>query len=170
MEGYSLTEAQMATIANPASGPKKTGSIGMPLPDVDLRLVDVETGTLEVAPGEQGELLLNAPQLMRGYWERPEATANALRKDGYATARAVRKRGRGATSQPYGPSDYHRTPDRSAIGTSGTIPSFARKDCRHENRRARPGTRYQSWSRSLVIGHYAPASSSAASGLSNQSS
>ena len=81
MEGYSLTEAQMATIANPASGPKKTGSIGMPLPDVDLRLVDVETGTTEVAHGEQGELLLNAPQLMRGYWERPEETADALRTD-----------------------------------------------------------------------------------------
>jgi long-chain acyl-CoA synthetase len=81
MEGYSLTEAQMATIGNPASGPKKTGSIGMPLPDVDLRLVDVETGTREVAPGEQGELLLNAPQLMHGYWERAEETADALRKD-----------------------------------------------------------------------------------------
>jgi long-chain acyl-CoA synthetase len=81
MEGYSLTEAQMATIANPATGPKKTGSIGMPLPDVDLRLVDVETGTREVAPGEQGELLLNAPQLMRGYWERSDETADALRRD-----------------------------------------------------------------------------------------
>jgi long-chain acyl-CoA synthetase len=81
MEGYSLTEAQMATIANPASGPRKTGSIGMPLPDVDLRLVDVETGTRDVAPGEQGELLVRAPQLMRGYWERPEETADALRGD-----------------------------------------------------------------------------------------
>jgi long-chain acyl-CoA synthetase len=81
MEGYSLTEAQMATIANPASGPKKTGSIGMPLPDVDLRLVDVETGTREAAPGEQGELLLNAPQLMHGYWDRPEETAEVLRSD-----------------------------------------------------------------------------------------
>ena len=81
MEGYSLTEAQMATIANPASGPNKTGSIGMPLPDVDVRLVDVETGTREVAPGEQGELLLSAPQLMRGYWERADETAEALRRD-----------------------------------------------------------------------------------------
>jgi long-chain acyl-CoA synthetase len=81
MEGYSLTEAQMATIANPAAGPKKTGSIGMPLPDVDLRLVDVETGTREVAPGEQGELLLNAPQLMQGYWDRPDETAEAIRRD-----------------------------------------------------------------------------------------
>jgi long-chain acyl-CoA synthetase len=81
MEGYSLTEAQMAAIANPAAGAKKTGSVGMPLPDVDLRLVDVETGTREVAPGEQGEILITAPQLMRGYWERPEETAAALRRD-----------------------------------------------------------------------------------------
>jgi long-chain acyl-CoA synthetase len=81
MEGYSLTEAQMAVIANPAQGPKKTGSIGMPLPDVDLRLVDVETGTQDVAQGEQGELVIGAPQLMRGYWERPEETAEVLRRD-----------------------------------------------------------------------------------------
>jgi long-chain acyl-CoA synthetase len=81
MEGYSLTEAQMATIANPAAGRKKTGSIGMPLPDVHVRLVDVDTGTSEVAPGEQGEILLRAPQLMRGYWERPDETADVLRTD-----------------------------------------------------------------------------------------
>jgi long-chain acyl-CoA synthetase len=81
MEGYSLTEAQMAVIANPAKGPKKTGSIGMPLPDVDLRLLDVETGRQEVAPGEQGELVIAAPQIMRGYWERPDETSEVLRRD-----------------------------------------------------------------------------------------
>jgi long-chain acyl-CoA synthetase len=82
MEGYSLTEAQMATIGNPAQGPRKTGSIGMPFPDVDVRLVDVETGRREVASGEQGELVIGAPQLMRGYWERPDETAEVLRPDG----------------------------------------------------------------------------------------
>jgi long-chain acyl-CoA synthetase len=81
MEGYSLTEAQMAVIANPAQGPKKTGSIGMPLPDVDLRLVDIETGSHEVPHGQQGEILISAPQLMRGYWDRPEETADVLRQD-----------------------------------------------------------------------------------------
>jgi long-chain acyl-CoA synthetase len=81
MEGYSLTEAQMAVIANPAQGPKKTGSIGMPLPDVDLRLVDIETGSHEVPHGQQGEILITAPQLMRGYWDRPEETADVLRQD-----------------------------------------------------------------------------------------
>jgi long-chain acyl-CoA synthetase len=78
MEGYSLTEAQMAVIANPATGPKKTGSVGMPLPDVDLRLVDLETGTQDVARGQPGEVLLAAPQLMREYWQKPEETAAAF--------------------------------------------------------------------------------------------
>ena len=80
MEGYSLTEAQMAVIANPAQGEKKTGSIGMPLPDVDVRFVDVESGIRDVPRGEEGEILINAPQLMRGYWDRPEETAEVLRE------------------------------------------------------------------------------------------
>jgi long-chain acyl-CoA synthetase len=81
VEGYSLTEAQMATIANPAHGEKKIGSVGMPLPDVDLRLVDVETGEHDVATGEQGEVLLSGRQLMIGYWEQPEETAAVLTAD-----------------------------------------------------------------------------------------
>ena len=81
VEGYSLTEAQMATIANPAHGEKKIGSVGMPLPDVDLRLVDLETGEHDVAPGEQGEVLLSGRQLMVGYWEQPEETAAVLTVD-----------------------------------------------------------------------------------------
>jgi long-chain acyl-CoA synthetase len=81
VEGYSLTEAQMATIANPARGEKKIGSVGMPLPDVDLRLVDVDTGEHEVAPGEQGEVLISGRQLMIGYWEQPEETASVLTVD-----------------------------------------------------------------------------------------
>lgn len=81
MEGYSLTEAQMATVANPSRGEKKIGSVGMPLPDVELKLVDLETGAAEVARGEQGEVLLSAPQLMRGYWGQPDETANVLHTD-----------------------------------------------------------------------------------------
>ena len=79
MEGYSLTEAQMAVIANPARGEKKTGSIGLPLPDVDVRFVDVETGTRDVSHGGEGEILISAPQLMRGYWDRPDETVEVLR-------------------------------------------------------------------------------------------
>ena len=81
MEGYSLTEAQMAAIANPAAGPKKPGSVGMPLPDVDVRLVDVETGTRDVAQGEPGEVLISAPQLMQGYWQQADETAAVLEPD-----------------------------------------------------------------------------------------
>jgi long-chain acyl-CoA synthetase len=81
MEGYSLTEAQMACVANPAAGPKKIGSVGMPLPDVELRVVDLETATRELGPGEAGEVLMAAPQLMRGYWEQPGETADVLRRD-----------------------------------------------------------------------------------------
>ena len=81
IEGYSLTEAQMATIANPAVGEKKTGSVGVPLPDVLLRLVDADDATTDVAHGEQGEMLLSAPQLTAGYWEQPEETAAVFSTD-----------------------------------------------------------------------------------------
>ena len=82
MEGYSLTEAQMAVVANPASGEKKIGSVGMPLPDVDLRIVDVDDVTRDVAAGEAGEILLSAPQLMRGYWNQPDETTAVMSADG----------------------------------------------------------------------------------------
>ncbi len=81
MEGYSLTEAQMAVVANPALGEKKIGSVGMPLPDVDVKLVDVESGVGEVKPGDAGEVLMAAEQLMRGYWGQPEETAAAFSTD-----------------------------------------------------------------------------------------
>ena len=81
VEGYSLTEAMMAVVANPALGAKRIGSVGMPVPDVEMRLVDLETGTRDVAPGEPGEVLLAAPQITPGYWDRPEETADVLRAD-----------------------------------------------------------------------------------------
>jgi long-chain acyl-CoA synthetase len=79
VEGYSLTEAQMAICGNPARGPKKVGSVGMPLPDVHLRIVDIETATRDVPLGESGEVLLSAPQLMIGFWDAPGETADMLR-------------------------------------------------------------------------------------------
>ena len=79
VEGYSLTEAQMAVIANPVRGEKKVGSVGMPLPDVDLRIVDTEDGITPVPLGEVGEIVLSAPQLMLGYWQRPDETKQMLR-------------------------------------------------------------------------------------------
>jgi long-chain acyl-CoA synthetase len=79
VEGYSLTEAMMALCVNPAKGANKLGSVGMPLPDVSVRIFDDDEGTHEVAPGATGEIAISAPQLMAGYWDRPEETANVLR-------------------------------------------------------------------------------------------
>jgi long-chain acyl-CoA synthetase len=82
LEGYSLTEAMMACIINPMQGRTKTGSIGMPLPDVEVRIADVETGEGVLPPGQTGEILVRAPQLMSGYWNSPAETANVLRVHG----------------------------------------------------------------------------------------
>jgi long-chain acyl-CoA synthetase len=79
VEGYSLTEAQMAVVANPVLGEKKIGSVGMPLPDVHIEILDSDDGFTPVPPGEVGEIVISAPQLMRGYWERPEETKEMLR-------------------------------------------------------------------------------------------
>ncbi len=72
MEGYGLSEAPTATHCNPMFGENRVGSIGLPLPDVDCRIVDLEEGRRELEPGEQGELVLNGPQVMRGYNQKPE--------------------------------------------------------------------------------------------------
>jgi long-chain acyl-CoA synthetase len=79
VEGYSLTEAMMALCVNPVNGPNKTGSVGMPLPDVQVRIVDGDDGTRELAAGEVGEICFSAPQLMTGFWKRPDETAAVLR-------------------------------------------------------------------------------------------
>jgi long-chain acyl-CoA synthetase len=79
LEGYSLTEAMMACCLNPVQGESKIGSIGMPVSDVDARIVDVEDGTKIMPMGELGELILRAPQLMHEYWNNPQETAEALR-------------------------------------------------------------------------------------------
>jgi long-chain acyl-CoA synthetase len=79
VEGYSLTEAQMAVVANPVVGEKKVGSVGMPLPDVEVRILDSEDGRTAMPQGEVGEIVIRAPQLMQGYWKRPEETTEMLR-------------------------------------------------------------------------------------------
>jgi long-chain acyl-CoA synthetase len=80
VEGYSLTEAMMALCINPVQGPNKGGSVGMPLPDVHVRIFDADQGTRELPIGEVGEICIAAPQLMTGFWYRPEETADALRE------------------------------------------------------------------------------------------
>ena len=81
VEGYSLTEAQMAVVANPARGEKKIGSVGMPVPDVVVRILDADDGTTPMPAGKVGEIVLSAPQLMEGYWQRPDETHEMLRRD-----------------------------------------------------------------------------------------
>ena len=79
VEGYSLTEAMMALCTNPVEGENKIGSVGMPLPDVEVRIFDGEAGTKELPLGETGEICFSAPQLMLGFWNRPDETREVLR-------------------------------------------------------------------------------------------
>ena len=83
-EGYGLSEAPTATHCNPLEGINKTGSIGMPLPDVDVKLINLDDGETELTQGEIGEIIVNGPQVMKGYHNMPTETANSLRqmKDG----------------------------------------------------------------------------------------
>ncbi|HSQ05759.1 MAG TPA: long-chain fatty acid--CoA ligase, partial [Burkholderiales bacterium] len=80
-EGYGLSEASPVTHSTPSLARRKPGSIGLPLPDTDMKIVDLETGTREVAVGEEGELCIAGPQIMKGYWNRADETAVALRAD-----------------------------------------------------------------------------------------
>ena len=84
IEGYGLTETSPLTHANPVNA-AEPGSIGLPLPDTAARIVDADTGTQELPPGEIGELLLRGPQVMRGYWNQPDETAAALRSGWFYT-------------------------------------------------------------------------------------
>jgi long-chain acyl-CoA synthetase len=81
VEGYGLTEASPVTHANPILGQRKTGTIGVPLPDTDAKVVDMETG-LDAPAGSIGELVVRGPQVMRGYWNQPDESARVLR-DGW---------------------------------------------------------------------------------------
>jgi long-chain acyl-CoA synthetase len=82
VEGYGLSEASPVTHANPIYGENRVGTIGLPFPSTEARIVDTETGERELEPGEVGELILRGPQVMKGYWQMPTETANALR-DGW---------------------------------------------------------------------------------------
>lgn len=82
IEGYGLSEAAPITHRNPIHGKRKPGSIGLPLPNTDCKVVDLETGTVELPPGEPGELIIKGPQVMKGYWKNQEETAAVLR-DGW---------------------------------------------------------------------------------------
>jgi long-chain acyl-CoA synthetase len=84
VEGYGLTETSPLTHANPIYGVRKPGSIGIPVPDTEARLVDLETGMpLPIGAAEAGELAIRGPQVMKGYWNHAEDTADCLSADGW---------------------------------------------------------------------------------------
>ena len=82
VEGYGLSEAPTATHCNPLRGENRIGSIGLPLPDVDAKIVSLEDGVTGMSVGEAGELVIQSPQVMQGYYNMPEETLIALR-DGW---------------------------------------------------------------------------------------
>jgi long-chain acyl-CoA synthetase len=81
-EGYGLSEAPTASHCNPLYGENRKGSIGLPLPDVDCRIISLDDGVTEMPVGETGELIIKAPQVMKGYHNMPTETVNTLR-DGW---------------------------------------------------------------------------------------
>jgi len=91
VEGYGLTEAAPVTHCNPTYGQRRAGSIGVPLPDVDARIVDLEKGETELPIGQVGELVVRGPQVMRGYWNMPEETATVLRNGWLYTGDVARR-------------------------------------------------------------------------------
>lgn len=82
VEGFGLTETSPVLTCNPLHGQRKIGHIGIPLPNTEVKVVDAEDGTREMPIGQEGELIARGPQIMKGYWQRPEATAEMIR-DGW---------------------------------------------------------------------------------------
>jgi long-chain acyl-CoA synthetase len=82
VEGYGLTECSPVTHANPLMGERREGSIGMPLPDTDVKLTDLDEPDRVVPQGERGEMCIRGPQVMLGYWNRPDESAMVIR-DGW---------------------------------------------------------------------------------------
>lgn len=82
VEAYGMTESTTLITLTPWRGTLKTGSVGIPMSDTDLKIVDLDTGTKEMKVGEEGEVLFKGPQMCQGYYNKPEETANAIR-DGW---------------------------------------------------------------------------------------
>ena len=82
VEGYAMTESMMATAITPVNGTYKPGSTGLPVTDVEIRIMDAETGQIEMPSGQVGEITMRCPQLMLGYYQHPTETANSIR-DGW---------------------------------------------------------------------------------------
>jgi long-chain acyl-CoA synthetase len=79
VEGFGMSETSPVSHCNPLGGTRKIGTVGVPISSTDARIVDADTGTKEVPLGSEGELVIGGPQVMRGYWNRPDETATALK-------------------------------------------------------------------------------------------
>ncbi len=94
-EGYGLTEAGPTTHCNPLHGEHPPGSLGLPFPDTEARVVDADTGLYDVPVGEPGELIVRGPQVMRGYWNKEDETQAVLRDGWLYTGDLVRRNNKG---------------------------------------------------------------------------
>ncbi|MFN2589783.1 MAG: long-chain fatty acid--CoA ligase [Actinomycetota bacterium] len=81
VEGYGLTETSPIASSNPIKGKRKAGTIGLPIPDTDFRCVDLDDWTKAMPPGEEGELIIAGPQVMQGYFNRPDETDQVIKTD-----------------------------------------------------------------------------------------
>ena len=79
VEGYGMTETGPVTHSNTIGGKRKIGSIGLPLSDTDAKIVNIEDGETEMAQGQPGEICVRGPQVMQGYWNKPDETAKTIR-------------------------------------------------------------------------------------------
>lgn len=83
VEGYGMTESSPISIGNPMGPARRTGTVGLPFPSTDIRVVDPDDPTLDRAVGEVGELLVRGPQVFQGYWRQPDESARTLLADGW---------------------------------------------------------------------------------------
>ncbi len=90
LEGYGMTETSPVACSNPAQGERKIGSVGMPIPDTEFKLVDIDDYTKVVPQGEAGEIMIKGPQVFQGYWNKPEETENQL-KNGWVLTGDIAK-------------------------------------------------------------------------------
>ncbi|MDM4764192.1 long-chain-fatty-acid--CoA ligase [Galbitalea sp. SE-J8] len=103
VEGYGLSETSPVLMANPVAGNRKAGTIGLPMPSTEVRVVDPEDPMTDVAAGEPGELVVRGPQVMSGYWNKPDETAAVFVDD------------------PAGGAPWFRTGDIVAIDADGFV-------------------------------------------------
>ena len=82
-EGWGMTETSPIGTFTPRAGPVKRGSCGIPYPGTEMKFIDVANPDREVAPGERGEICVRGPNVTKGYWKQPKATADSMTKDGF---------------------------------------------------------------------------------------